>query len=43
MKSGYHNTASFDRIDDSLAYTEDNIEIRPHFLNTPFKLTTQNI
>ena len=43
LTNGYYNTSSFDRINDDLGYSNDNIEIRPHFLNTPFKLTTQNI
>ncbi len=37
MTNGYHNSASFDRIDDNLGYNIDNIEIRPHF----FKYTSQ--
>jgi hypothetical protein len=41
--NGYHNSASFDRIDDKLGYSEENIEIRPRFLNTAYKLTTFHI
>jgi len=43
LTNGYHNSASFDRINDKLGYTEENIEIRPHFLNTLYKLTTNHI
>ncbi len=41
LTNGYYNSASFDKIDDSLGYIESNIEIRPYFLNTNFKFTTQ--
>jgi len=42
LTNGYHNTPSFDRINDKKGYSIDNIEVRPHFLNTSFgKLTTQ--
>jgi len=43
LTNGYHNTASFDRINNDLGYFEENIEIRPHFLNTFYKLTSQDI
>jgi hypothetical protein len=43
LTNGYHNSASIDRIDNNLSYSLDNIEIRPYFLNTVFKLTTANI
>lgn len=43
LTNGYYNTPSFDRIDDEKQYSYDNIEIRPHFLNTTYKLTTNCI
>ena len=43
LTNGYHNSASFDRIRDDDEYREDNIEIRPRFLNTQYKLTTQDL
>jgi hypothetical protein len=41
--NGYFNTASFDRINDELGYSDDNIELRPRFLNTAYKLRTQDV
>jgi hypothetical protein len=41
--NGFHNTASFDRIDDKIGYIKGNIEIRPRFLNNTKKLTTNMI
>ena len=41
LTNGYHNSASFDRIENNIGYSNENIEIRPLFLNTPCKLTTQ--
>jgi predicted Zn-ribbon and HTH transcriptional regulator len=43
LTNGYHNSASIDRINNNLSYSVNNIEIRPHFLNTVFKLTTEDI
>lgn len=43
LTNGYHNTATFDRINDNLGYSINNVEIRPHFLNTTYKLTTDDI
>jgi len=43
LTNGYYNSASFDRINNNLGYFEDNIEIRPIFLNTTIKLSTENI
>lgn len=43
LSNGFHNSASFDRINDNLGYSKDNIEIRPYFLNTQFKLDTQDL
>jgi len=43
LTNGYHNTASFDRINNNLGYYESNIEIRPFFLNTLYKLDTEDI
>jgi len=43
LTNGYYNSVSFDRINDDLGYTEENIEIRPQFLNTRYKLTTKDI
>ena len=43
LTNGYHNSAVLDRIDDDIGYKLDNIEIRPHFLNTPRKLSTDDI
>ena len=41
LTNGYFNTASFDRIDDNLPYSNNNIEIRPRFLNTRYKLSNK--
>jgi len=41
--NGFHNTSSFDRINDDIGYGRDNIEIRPRFLNNTKKLTTDMI
>jgi len=43
LTNGYYNTPSFDRIDNDKNYYLENVEIRPHFLNTMNKLTTDNI
>ena len=43
LTNGYHNTVSFDRINNNIGYSKNNIEIRPRFLNTTYKLTTQDI
>lgn len=43
ITNSYYNSASFDRIDDNLGYSLENIEIRPQFLNSLYKLTTENI
>ncbi len=43
ITNGFHNSASIDRIDNTKGYTIENIEIRPTFLNSPRKLTTDNI
>jgi len=43
LTNGFHNSAAFDRIDNELGYFKENIEIRPHFLNTPYKLSTSQI
>src|SRR5579872_2856336 len=43
LTNGYHNTATFDRIDDNKGYFITNVEIRAHFLNTRYKLKTEDI
>jgi hypothetical protein len=43
LTNGYHNSASIDRIDDNEGYILSNIEIRPHFLNTRYKLSTKDL
>jgi hypothetical protein len=43
LSNGHYNSASFDRICDNFGYNIDNIELRPFFLNTPRKLTTEQI
>ncbi len=43
LTNGYHNTPSFDRINNDLGYFIENVEVRPHFLNTTHKLTTAHI
>jgi hypothetical protein len=43
LTNGFYNSASIDRIDDDKGYELDNIEIRPTFLNSRRKLTTDTI
>jgi hypothetical protein len=43
LANGYLNSAVLDRINDDIGYKLDNIEVRPHFLNTPYKLSTDDI
>lgn len=43
LTNGYYNSSSVDRINDNFGYSENNIEIRPQFLNNLYKLTTEDI
>lgn len=43
LTSGYHNTVTLDRINDTEGYIPSNVEIRPHFLNSPIALQPKDL